>query len=58
MNARKEFKWDYRFLSLLLAGVLGFGADLIRPDLKSVFCSASAGQASVKAITTANQNSE
>jgi hypothetical protein len=36
----KRIKWDYRLLSVLLAGALGIGADLATPELKQIFCSA------------------
>jgi hypothetical protein len=37
--------WDYRFLSVLLAGVLGIGAELTTPELKQIFCSVRANYA-------------
>jgi hypothetical protein len=47
-----KFKWDYRFLSVLLAGVLGFGADLSTPELKQIFCSVQANYAETAPIVT------
>jgi hypothetical protein len=35
----KLIKWDYRLLSLFVAGVLGLAAEFLAPELKITFCS-------------------
>jgi hypothetical protein len=39
----KFIKWDYRLLSLFLAGVLGLAAEFLAPQLKGTFCSVGQG---------------
>jgi hypothetical protein len=35
----KIVRWDYRLLSLFVAGVLGLAAEFLAPELKITFCS-------------------